>query len=250
MLVNKLIDYAKVMGIDAGVKHSNNTLNQLPQHFADRFGWEELVSDISEEYHAIPDENKSNSGILTHSWGIASAVHYYKDKYKLPEPTSNTGWSYFETMRNADFKDSYICIGFPKGTLRYLSKSVVKKRIFTNPYCMPHDNNRPIFLCEGPKVNIFQYFRVERKIDPEFILILRNEGIRKAIGYYHKLKKINTKVVLFTENQINALGYEYLMNNLIEEAILLFNFNTEVFPEPFNVYDSLGEAYMKAKNIN
>ncbi len=245
--INKFIDYAKVLGVDAGVRHSNNTLNQLPQHFADRFGWEELVSDISEEYHEILDENKSNSGILTDSWGIASAVHFYKNKYKLPEPTSNAGWYYFETMRNGNFKNTYICVGFSEGTLHFLFKSVVNKRIFTNPYCMPHENNRPIFLCEGPKVNFSQYFRVERKIDPEFILILRNEGIRQAIEYYHKQKNANTKVVLFTEDQINALGYEYLGNNLVNDAILLFKFNVDVFSKSFNVYDSLGEAYMKAK---
>lgn len=245
--VNNFIDYAKVMGVDAGVKFENNKLNQLPQHFADRFGWEELVSDISEEYHAIPDENKSNSGILTDNWGIASAVRFYKNKYKLPEPTSNAGWYYFETMRNGNFKNSYICIGFSEEALHFLFKSVVNKRIFTNPYCMPHENNRPIFLCEDPKVDIAQYFSIERNIDARFISILRNEGIKKAIGFYHKEKNANTKVVLFTENQINALGYEYLGNNLINDAILLFKFNTEVFPESFNVYDSLGEAYMKAK---
>lgn len=246
--VNTFIKYAKVLGVDAGVRFENNELNQLPQHFADRFGWEELVQDISKEYHSIPDKYKYNSGILTNNWGIASAVHFYKEKCKLPEPTSDDGWFYFEALQKNDFNDAYICIGYSEATLQFFFNSVAKKRMFTNPYCMPHENNRQIFLCLDPKVDIAQSFRVKRNIDPEFASILRDKGIKKAIEFYRQQKATNNKTILFTENQINTLGYEYLGNNLIDDAILLFKFNVEVFPESFNVYDSLGEAFMKANN--
>jgi tetratricopeptide (TPR) repeat protein len=112
---------------------------------------------------------------------------------------------------------------------------------------MPHENNRPIFFCTNPKVDIGQYFRVERKIDAKFLSILRNEGAEKAIEFYKKQKAKNVKTVLFTEHQINFLGYEYLRNNLTSEAISLFKLNVEEHPESFNVYDSLGDGFMKAK---
>lgn len=246
--VNSFINYAKVLGVDAGVKYENNSLNQLPQHFADRFGWEELVLEISKEYHAIPIEDKSKTGILTNNWGIASAIHFYKDKYKLPEPSSNAGWFYFETMLNKTLVNKYICIGsgYSEAALSYYFNSVIKKRTFTHPYCMPHENNRPIFLCSDPKVDIAQYFKVERNIDADFLFILKEKGVNQAIEFYKKQKATNPKTMLFTENQINTLGYEYLGNHLIDKAILLFKFNVEEFPESFNVYDSLGEAYMEA----
>lgn len=244
--VDTFISYAKVLGVDAGVKYENNVLDQLPQHFADRFGWEELVSDISKEYHAIPNEYKLTSGILTNNYGIASAIHFYKDIYKLPEPISDAGWFYYETMSKANSKNAYICIGYSEEALHYFFNIVIKKRTFFHPYCMPHENNRPIYLCVDPQVDIAQYFKVERRIDPNFMSILKEEGINKAIEYYHKQKEANEKIILFTENQINILGYEYLRNNLIDDAIILFKFNVEEFPESFNVYDSLGEAYMKA----
>ena len=242
--INDFVKYADVLGVDAGVKIENNKLNQLPQHFADRFGWEELAADISEEYHSIPGNNTLTSGILTNNWGIASAVHFYKNKYNLPEPSSNDGWFYFESLNKVELKNNYISIGFPESTLHRLFGSVIQKRTFTNPYCMPHENNRAIFLCADPKIDIAQYFRVERKINPKFLLVLKNEGVQKAIKYYEEQKAIDSKIILFTENQINALGYEYLNNNLIDEAILLFQFNLKEFPESFNVYDSLGEAFM------
>jgi len=74
--------------------------------------------------------------------------------------------------------------------------------------------------------------------------IIQNESITTAISYYRKLKKQDHTTLLFTERQINALGYEYLNNGQINEAIELFSFNIEEFPNSSNVYDSLGEAYM------
>ena len=246
--VSDFIKYAEILGVDAGVKFENNRINNLPQYFADRFGWEELVQDISKEFHSISEEEISNAGIMTNNWGIASAVHFYRNKYKLPEPISNSGWYCFESLRRNEYKEIYISVGFSEELIRYLFNSVTEKRVFTNPYCMPHENNRPIFLCTNPKVDIGQYFRAERKMDAEFLSVLRNEGAEKAIGFYKKQKAKNVKTVLFTEYQINYLGYKYLRNNLISEAILLFKLNVEEHPESYNVYDSLGDGFMEAKN--
>ena len=44
---------------------------------------------------------------------------------------------------------------------------------------------------------------------------------------------------------MNAVGYNLLRNDKVEEAIEIFKFNVEKYPDAFNVYDSLGEAYMK-----
>jgi tetratricopeptide (TPR) repeat protein len=48
------------------------------------------------------------------------------------------------------------------------------------------------------------------------------------------------------EDGINAMGYGYLQGGSHAMAIATFRFNVEAFPESFNVYDSLGEAYMEA----
>ena len=44
---------------------------------------------------------------------------------------------------------------------------------------------------------------------------------------------------------MNALGYRYLQNDKIKDAIALFQLNTIAYPDSWNVYDSLGEAYLK-----
>lgn len=49
------------------------------------------------------------------------------------------------------------------------------------------------------------------------------------------------------QNEINNLGYEWLQNGFVNEAIEIFKINIEQFPYSWNVYDSLGEAYMANK---
>ena len=46
------------------------------------------------------------------------------------------------------------------------------------------------------------------------------------------------------EASINGIGYAFMNDGHIDEAIEVFNLNVEAFPGSFNVYDSLGEAYM------
>jgi glyoxylase-like metal-dependent hydrolase (beta-lactamase superfamily II) len=48
----------------------------------------------------------------------------------------------------------------------------------------------------------------------------------------------------FDEAELNQLGYRLISQNKIDEAITVFKTNVELYPESFNVYDSLGEAYM------
>jgi len=44
------------------------------------------------------------------------------------------------------------------------------------------------------------------------------------------------------------LGYFFLNRKQTREAIEVFKFIVELYPEFSNVYDSLGEAYMTAQN--
>ena len=44
---------------------------------------------------------------------------------------------------------------------------------------------------------------------------------------------------------VNSLGYQYLFQNKLQEAIEVFKWNVKHYPNSWNVYDSLGEAYAK-----
>ena len=50
----------------------------------------------------------------------------------------------------------------------------------------------------------------------------------------------------FLEGEINGLGYAFLQQNRITEAIRMLKLNVELFPDSWNVYDSLGEALLRS----
>ncbi len=50
------------------------------------------------------------------------------------------------------------------------------------------------------------------------------------------------------EQEINQLGYYLISKKRVEEACQVFELNVRLFPHSWNVYDSLGEAYLELKN--
>jgi len=79
----------------------------------------------------------------------------------------------------------------------------------------------------------------------EFFNILYSRGAEAAVQYFHTKRKKETNIILFEESAMNALGYSFLQNGKTRDAIELFKLNTIAYPDSWNVYDSLGEAYLK-----
>ncbi|UCH65580.1 MAG: DUF2911 domain-containing protein [Ignavibacterium sp.] len=76
-------------------------------------------------------------------------------------------------------------------------------------------------------------------------VILESMGDKAAAA---KLKEEGFKNA--TENNINTLGYQFLFAGKIDEAMEVFKKNVELYPESWNVYDSLGECYAAAGDEN
>jgi glyoxylase-like metal-dependent hydrolase (beta-lactamase superfamily II) len=71
-----------------------------------------------------------------------------------------------------------------------------------------------------------------------------NEGGPGAgAALYRVLVVATNSEVYFDENEFNLVGYRFLGQNRVDEAIAVFQLNVDHFPESWNVYDSLGEAY-------
>ena len=79
---------------------------------------------------------------------------------------------------------------------------------------------------------------------------INNNGIDFAIEKYNMSKESIRDEYDVEELEINVLGYFYLGKDKIREAIEVFKINIEEFPESFNVYDSMGEAYMENGDID
>jgi tetratricopeptide (TPR) repeat protein len=242
--VDMLIKYVRPLGVTAGVKTEDSQVRDLPQHMADRFGWEEMARDVARVYHEAEDKSERPIGIAAGNWGEASALHVYAEKFGLPEPISTDGWYYFDAFQRNDFREIYVVIGTSPARLRSLFDHVEQKAVFTHPYCRPNETNIPICLCSRPKVNLRAHWRVFHRMDAGFEDVLRRGGVDEAVTYYHSRRELDSAALFFSESEMNGLGYAYLTRGQVREALALFRLNIDAYPQSFNVYDSYGEALM------
>lgn len=149
---NTFIKYSEVTGIKP-MSGERSELGLLPQFFADRFGWEEMVQKAAVAYNKLSDEEKKNVLIFGQNYGEASAVNYYRNKYGLPQAISshNNYWiwgipKYFNC-------EVLIIIGSNLEDNGEYFEDVKLAATHYNKYGMPYENV-DIFICRKPKVNL------------------------------------------------------------------------------------------------
>ena len=87
---------------------------------------------------------------------------------------------------------------------------------------------------KGPPAT-FETFRVK----------LGAQGFDHAEDIYAAMQKESPSFKL-DESAVDSWGYELMTGNHFPEAIDIFNLNAKSYPDSGNVYNSLGEAYMKS----
>lgn len=70
------------------------------------------------------------------------------------------------------------------------------------------------------------------------------KGVSAAVAQYRELKATQSDKYSLNENELNRLGLQLLEQGRITDAIEILKLNVEAFPDRFNPYDSLGEAYL------
>ncbi|MEZ4856598.1 MAG: tetratricopeptide repeat protein [Gelidibacter sp.] len=76
-------------------------------------------------------------------------------------------------------------------------------------------------------------------------MYLKDKDYDKALAGYLEIQKQDSTSVFIEERAFNSLGYKLLRAKEFDDAIAVFKINVALYPESDNVYDSLGEAYLK-----
>jgi hypothetical protein len=138
-------------GGDAGVEVETREVGQLPQNFADRFGWENLVATVDRVYEELPAEERDRACILTGNYGEAGAVDFFGEKYGLPGAISGHN-SYFIWGPGDCTGDVVISVGVPQEVLRAVFDEVEQVETVRCRYCMPDEDDLPVYVCREPKM--------------------------------------------------------------------------------------------------
>jgi dienelactone hydrolase len=78
----------------------------------------------------------------------------------------------------------------------------------------------------------------------QFVAIIRERGAAKAGEIYNKFKQSDPGSIVFREATLNAIGYQFIQRNRIDDAIEIFRMNTKAYPNSANCWDSFADGYV------
>jgi len=150
--VDAFINYSNALGIKPA-SGERSRLGVLPQFFADRFGWEEMVQETAEVYNKLSPDEKSKVIIVGQNYGEAGAVNYYREKYGLPlavSPHNNYWlWGYPKDYTG----EVMIIIGSNLEDNKEFFEEVEVAASHFSKYGMPFENV-DIYVCRKLKIKL------------------------------------------------------------------------------------------------
>jgi len=124
----------------------------------------------------------------------------------------------------------------------YVKEMNEKIQFLTNP-----DNQKEYMVLVPKEENSIIKYNYRKLQDQEKVPreYLKNNEFNKALEGYLLIKEKDSLDLAINEGDLNSLGYKELREDNTDEAINIFKINVALHPASSNVYDSLGEAYMK-----
>jgi len=142
-----VVRYAAAIGVEAPQEERHRRV-PLAQHFADRFGWENMVATIARVYQALPPEERSRAAIVAGNYGEAGAIDFFGGRYGLPHAISshNNYWLWGPGNTTGDVA---IVIGASGEQLQEFFADVTQVDTIVSEYAMASETNLPVYVCRG-----------------------------------------------------------------------------------------------------
>jgi len=121
----------------------------LPQHFADQFGWEEIVAATNQAYTKLAPEERPGCGIFAQDYGQAGAIDFLGRRYGLP-PALSGHQTYFLWGPRGYSGNCLIVLDDSRKRLEQLFEHVEYVGTSAdNPYAL--EREIPVYICRGAK---------------------------------------------------------------------------------------------------
>jgi hypothetical protein len=156
--VEQFIKYERFTGLMPRADE-RSAVGELPQYYADQFGWPEMVDSIAAVYKKLTPEEQAHCIIFVRNYGEAGAIDFFGGKYGLPNALCghNSYWYWGPGDRSGDVA---IVIGRSRDLQDNLSdlgsvyKHVELAGTTNAKYCMPYENGKMIFICKGMNTTV------------------------------------------------------------------------------------------------
>ena len=148
--IDTFIRFSEYLGVKPASRERAR-LGLLPQFYADRFGWKEMVGEVRDAYNKLSDKEKKEAIVFGQNYGEASAVNIYGKEYGLPMAISSHN-SYWMWGYPKDYKgEVMIVIGSNLEDNKEFFEQVELASVHENKYGMPFENVN-IYICRKVKM--------------------------------------------------------------------------------------------------
>jgi hypothetical protein len=161
--VDTYIQYAAVLGEKPSTDEKKE-LADLPQFYADRFGWDELVAATTQAFESLTDEERRVAAIFTSNYGEAGAVDVLGRAARLPFALSGHN-NYWLWGPNGFTGEVLIALTQSRERLEARFEDVQQVGTIECQHCMPYQNHRPVFVCRRPKQPIAEIWPQVKHFD-------------------------------------------------------------------------------------
>ncbi len=120
----------------------------LPQHFADQFGWEEMVASVNQAYARLSPEERPGCGIFAQDYGQAGAIDFLGRRHGLP-PALSGHQTYFLWGPRGYSGNCLIVLDDSREALERKFDRVENVGMSDNPYAL--EREIPVFICRGAR---------------------------------------------------------------------------------------------------
>jgi hypothetical protein len=144
---------ARVMSVmgPQQVQQERHAVAELPQYLADRYGWEEMVAVVADVYRKLPSDERSEACIFMMNYGRAAAIDFYGPRYGLPKAISGHNNYFLWGLRGCKGR-IVITTGTGDQALAPAFDRIERVATVTCVYCMPYENQLPVWVARDPKV--------------------------------------------------------------------------------------------------
>jgi len=164
--VETFVRYSQFLGLTPRAQE-HQELGDLPQYYADEFGWEEMVEKVAGAYRMLSPEEQQQCVIYARNYGEAGAIDFFGPRFGLPPAVCahNSYWLWGPGDRSGNVAIIFGSGGTLQEELDDLNgayESVELAGETSCTYCMPFENGRRIFLCRGMKTTLQELWDGER----------------------------------------------------------------------------------------
>ena len=140
--------YGFLSGVANGAAAQGN-VGQFPQYLGDRFGWDTMTASVAAAYDSLSAQQKAQACVFAYNYGEASALTFLGKGYGLPPVISGHNNFYLWGPGSCSGQ-VVIAIGDTAADLSRSYGNVTQIGLVTCEYCMPNENDLPIYLATNP----------------------------------------------------------------------------------------------------